>query len=57
VQQAIPIGKASAKSLFTAHLLLQKHGREICRRSVPECGRCQLQQMCAYGLRVTQLKL
>jgi endonuclease III len=51
VKEALPIGKASAKALFAAHLLLQRHGREVCRRSAPECGRCALQPVCAFAAR------
>jgi endonuclease III len=31
------------------HLLLQTHGRTICRRTVPECPVCALRTECAFG--------
>lgn len=49
VKSALPLGKTSAKSLFATHLLLQRHGREVCKTSDPHCGRCQLRPICAYG--------
>jgi endonuclease-3 len=55
VKSALPIGRASAKSLFAAHLLLQRHGREVCKTAAPQCGRCMLRPMCAYGSRVAVL--
>lgn len=52
VKSALPIRRSSAKSLFATHLLLRQHGREVCKASVPQCGRCMLRPMCAYGSRV-----
>jgi endonuclease-3 len=49
VKAALPVGRASAKALFAAHLLLQRHGREVCKASAPQCGRCLLRPVCAYG--------
>lgn len=49
VKDAVPIGKASMKWLFEAHLLLQRHGREICKRSAPRCSACALQPVCAFA--------
>jgi len=34
--------------LITAHLLLRRHGQELCRRSGPACGRCPLAPLCLY---------
>lgn len=32
-----------------AYALLRHHGQELCRRTVPLCGRCPVVQMCPYG--------
>ncbi len=37
--------------LITAHLLLKRHGQEICRRSEPLCGVCPLRTGCGYYTR------
>jgi endonuclease III len=37
--------------LIKAHLLLRRHGRELCRRSNPACEICPLKSRCAYGLK------
>lgn len=34
--------------LIAARQLLRRHGRETCRRSVPECGMCPVRDECAY---------
>jgi len=34
--------------LIQAHLLLRKHGRELCRRSEPICQPCPLKKACSY---------
>jgi endonuclease III len=34
--------------LITAHLLLRRHGQELCRRSAPACSRCPLAPLCLY---------
>jgi endonuclease-3 len=34
--------------LIRAHLLLRQHGRELCRRSRPMCGRCPLTDACDF---------
>jgi len=34
--------------LLRAHLLLRRHGREICRRSEPRCGVCPVASACRY---------
>jgi endonuclease III len=41
------LGK-DCKTLTQAHLLLRRHGQEICRRSRPECERCPISAGCAY---------
>lgn len=51
VKSAVTIGRNSAKALFSASLLLQRHGKEICKRTTPLCGACKLRPMCAYGSR------
>jgi endonuclease III len=35
-------------ALIQAHLLLRRHGQELCRRSEPLCGECPLAADCAY---------
>ena len=34
--------------LIQAHLLLRRHGQELCRRSEPSCHECPLATDCAY---------
>ena len=34
--------------LIEAHLLLRRHGQELCRRSEPACQQCPLAMDCAY---------
>jgi endonuclease III len=34
-----------------AYLLLQHHGRELCKRTNPRCDRCPVARVCAYGAR------
>jgi endonuclease III len=40
-------GKDSAQ-LIQAHLLLRRHGRELCRRTAPLCDQCPLAPDCEY---------
>lgn len=52
-------GAAQAQRLLTPrippeirhdlHVALITHGRTICRARNPECGRCELRDLCAYG--------
>jgi endonuclease III len=35
--------------LKTASLLLQRHGRELCRRSSPRCAVCPIRSACPFG--------
>lgn len=42
---------ARGEVLRRAHLLLQQHGRTICRRSDPLCDACPLAKGCAYAMR------
>lgn len=37
--------------LIRAHLLLRRHGQEICRRGQPRCEICPLSDRCAYYAR------
>jgi endonuclease III len=34
--------------LIQAHLLLRRHGQELCRRSEPMCDKCPLAEDCEY---------
>lgn len=36
-------------SLRAASLLLQRHGRELCRRTAPRCTSCPLRVSCPFG--------
>jgi endonuclease III len=49
VQSAIQVGRTTAATLFGTHLLLQKHGREVCKNKEPRCGACQLRPHCTFG--------
>jgi endonuclease-3 len=42
-------GRTGAKRLQQAHLLLQTHGRSLCRREAPRCSACPLVERCAYA--------
>ena len=35
--------------LIDAHLLLRRHGQEVCRTSAPRCEACSVRSMCAYA--------
>src|SRR5262249_47363602 len=35
--------------LLKAHLLLRRHGEELCKRSDPRCDVCPLVRTCAYA--------
>jgi endonuclease-3 len=37
--------------LIRAHLLLRRHGQELCKRSEPFCDKCPLASDCEYHLR------
>jgi len=34
--------------LISVHLLLQQHGKELCKTNRPLCGECPLRKSCAY---------
>jgi endonuclease III len=36
--------------LIQTHLLLRRHGQELCKRSKPECGQCPLGDHCEFFL-------
>jgi endonuclease III len=40
---------AKASVLQEAHLLLQEHGRTLCRRNAPACDRCSLATGCVHA--------
>ena len=42
---------ATQSAMREAHLLLQLHGRRVCKRSAPSCARCLLASGCAYARR------
>jgi endonuclease III len=42
---------ADVGAMQHAHLLLQRHGQTLCRRTAPRCRECPLARGCAYGRR------
>ena len=38
-----------ASKLAQAHLLLRRHGKEVCRNSTPRCADCSISALCSYG--------
>jgi len=50
-RQAAETLSASPGVLQEAHLLLQQHGRTLCRRAAPHCDACPLVPGCAYAQR------
>jgi endonuclease-3 len=40
---------ADAEEAQQAHLLLRRHGQELCKRSAPRCDRCPALAMCRYA--------
>ena len=38
-----------------AHLVLQRHGQTLCKRSAPRCGDCVLEPRCAFAQRQARL--
>jgi endonuclease III len=46
----------SAGFLQQAHLLLQQHGRTLCKQSAPRCEACPLAPRCAHAAAVTSSK-
>ena len=41
--------RADVKALQRAHLLLRRHGQELCRRSAPRCSSCPVARSCAFA--------
>lgn len=37
-----------AEKVYAFHVLLIQHGREVCHRRSPQCGRCVLRRLCAF---------
>jgi endonuclease III len=53
VQHALgPFHERDFDLLIDAHVLLARHGREICKRTTPLCDRCALRSACAYFRRL-----
>jgi endonuclease III len=49
VQQAVKEELGEDYSwLIQAHLLLRRHGQELCKRSKPECSKCPLAEDCEF---------
>jgi endonuclease III len=44
-----------ATDIAQAHMLLRRHGKEICKDKAPQCYECPIKEMCAYP--VKQLKM
>lgn len=44
--------------LIDAHLLLQRHGREVCKTSAPRCELCVVREECRYflGSRISPIR-
>ena len=42
---------AKVRDLQLAHLLLEQHGRTLCKMTAPRCGECPLSRRCAYARR------
>ena len=40
-----------AAALTRAHLLLRRHGKEICKTNGPNCGECCAVDLCAFALK------
>jgi len=41
----------NAASLSRAHLLLRRHGKELCKTNGPSCGDCPVVDLCAWVLK------
>ncbi len=49
VQEALkPELPRKAEMIAQAHLLLRRHGKEICRDKSPQCYECPVKELCAY---------
>lgn len=50
VRKAVaPQASGNCRSLAEAHLLLRRHGQELCKRSSPLCSECPLARRCAFA--------
>ncbi|HET7585641.1 MAG TPA: hypothetical protein VFK13_12075 [Gemmatimonadaceae bacterium] len=46
----VPVGtRTTPPFMQRAHLLLQEHGRTVCKRTAPRCSVCPLADDCAYA--------
>lgn len=56
VQEALR-GELSRKAddLVCAHLLLRRHGKEVCRNNAPLCRSCPVAGLCAYPMKQVKL--
>ncbi len=43
--------RALGRDFLEAHVLLRKHGQELCKRTRPRCEQCPIAKKCAYQLR------
>jgi endonuclease III len=49
VQQAVAVElPKDCDWIVSAHQLLRRHGKEICKRTKPQCGKCPLESLCQY---------
>jgi endonuclease III len=51
VAAALPEIDPTFDWLIDAHLLLRRHGQEICKTNAPRCEACVIQGDCAFGAR------
>jgi len=49
--------KAQTAAMLEAHLLLHRHGRELCRRSEPCCDPCPLADRCPSARRTSPARI
>ena len=47
-EESTRILSGDAAAMRRAYLLFRHHGKELCRRNVPECDRCPVAAMCPY---------
>ena len=48
-RQAATSHAGASKAMVQAHLLLQRHGRSLCKRRAPACDDCPLEPECAHA--------
>jgi endonuclease III len=54
-EACLALGRAyleDSKALRRAYLVLRRHGKQICRRSAPECPRCPVRNTCPTGIKM-----